>query len=158
MSATTLPECPGIFTLRFARELLSALGADINIIRDNWCWANFREPFSSYQEKVEAYFANAKTGDPAFAAFCMVYSCGSFREWAEKIIETSQIGNPAYSAYRMVYSCGSSREWAEKVIEESQIGNPASAANCMAYYFGSSLEWARKVEQAQKARASQSSF
>src|SRR3989344_5693986 len=116
MSATTLPECPEIFTLRFARELLSALGADINIIRDNWCWANFREPFSSYQEKVEAYFANAKTGDPAFAAF------------------------------RMVYSCGSSREWAEKVIEESQIGNPASAANCMAYYFGSSLEWARKVE------------
>ena len=96
------PTCPNRFNVGFGRKLVRFLGGDASKIHDNWCWREFFEAFPDLKHKTEKFFKTARTGDPAFAAYCMVQYCGSSREWGEKVIEKAMVGDPAYAAYRMV--------------------------------------------------------
>ena len=109
------PKCPNTFQLKFACRLVAYLGGDPTPIEDNWCWAEIGRQYPGLVPAAEEYFAAAKTGNPAYAAYGMTRYCGSSREWAEGVIAAAQAGNPASAAYCMERDCGSSREWADKI-------------------------------------------
>lgn len=77
--------CPRIFDVNFGRLLVAELGGDAGKIQDDWCWREFAAEYPGLREAAERYFAAAKTGDPALAAYWMALYYGSSREWAEKI-------------------------------------------------------------------------
>ena len=79
------PICPEVFTTAFARELIEFLGGDSSKIEDSDCWRSLGKKYKHLRGKVEEYFENAEIGDPSYAAYYMVYFCGSSREWAEGI-------------------------------------------------------------------------
>ena len=114
--------CQDGFTVAFGRALIAHLGGDASAVQDDWCWAKFGRAFPELREGAERYFERAETGDPAWAACCMVRECGSVRAWAEGVIERAQTGNPAWAACYMVRKCGSGRAWAEGVRKRAIIG------------------------------------
>jgi len=79
------PKCPNKFTIDFARELVKYLGGDPTKINNRDCWRSLVRKYPELREKAEKYFATAKTGDPARAAYLMCRACGSSREWAEGV-------------------------------------------------------------------------
>jgi len=146
MNTLTLPECPNVFRIKFARKLLEALGADTSIIKETWCWPDLARRFSHCKEKAEDYFAKATTGDPSWAAYCMTLDCGSTQEWAQDTIEKATTGDPSWAAYCMTLDCGSTQEWAERIIEKATTGDPPLAARCMTRYCSSTQEWADSIK------------
>lgn len=121
------PKCPDKFSVKFGIELIKYLGGDPLIIENNWCWRDFAKNYPEFREKAESYFASAKTGNPALAAYLMCKNCGSNREWAETIISSAKTGDPAGAAYWMCRDCGSRKEWAESVMLAAKTGDPAWA-------------------------------
>jgi hypothetical protein len=119
-----LPECPDTFTTEWGIQFLKALGADTSKVKNSWCWKEFNEHFKEYQKLFEKYLRNAKTGNPAWAAYLMHKDCGSSKKWAEKVIKNAKTGNPAWAAYYMYKYFESSKKWAEKVIKNAKTGNP----------------------------------
>ena len=109
------PACVSIFYATFGRRLVRYLGGDPFPIEDSWCWKEFAEAYPHLRKKAEKYFETTRTGDPAWAAYCMADECGSSREWAEGVIERAKIGNFAHAAYCMTRYCGSSQEWYDKI-------------------------------------------
>ena len=109
------PDCPDIFTIVFARQLIAYLGGDAGKIEDDWCWHTFAINYPELKGKAEQYFAEATTGDPSLAAYMMVEYGGSERDWAEGIIERATTGNPAWAARLMVECGGSERSWGDRI-------------------------------------------
>ena len=109
------PDCPDIFTIVFARQLIAYLGGDAHKIRNNWCWHTFAINYPNLKEKAEQYFAEATTGDPAMAAYWMVKHFGSERSWAERVIERATTGDPAWAARLMVEYGGSKQSWGDRI-------------------------------------------
>ena len=115
-----LPECPDTFTTEWGIQFLKALGADTSKIKNSWCWKQFNFYFKEYQKLFEKYLRNAKTGNPAWAAYLMHKYYGSERSWAEKVIENAKTGNPAGAACLMHKDGRSSKEWYEKVKQQNK--------------------------------------
>ena len=115
MSGATSIECPDFFDVKFARRLVAHFGGDASKISDYDCWKSLGKKYRHLLPMAEKLFERATTGDPAWAAFCMVRGCGSKREWAEGVIERATTGDPSEAAWVMVRDCGSKREWAGKI-------------------------------------------
>ena len=82
--------CPMFFDVAFGRKIVSHLGGNPSDIQDGWCWQDFGERFPELRAKAEKYFASAKKGNPAWAAYWMARACGSEQIWAEKIEKIRQ--------------------------------------------------------------------
>jgi len=148
------PECPSCFTVDFARRLIAYLGGDPAPIKNHWGWRELARHYPELRKKLERYFEQVRTGDPAMFAFYMGLYFHSDRRWVEKVIENAKTGNPALYARRLVYPGSiTSREWAKKVIEQAQSGDPAWAAYHYVHYshfrslkeFIAERKWAEKV-------------
>jgi len=146
-----LPKCPDVWHVFFARQLLAALGADVTPIRDGWCWEDFARQYQAYRSAVEAYLEQARTGDPAWGAYCLAHYCGSNRSWAEGVIERALalgLGHAEWAAENMVRYCGSDLAWAERLIERiaaTGLKDAIWAAQRMVFYCGSSHAWAETI-------------
>ena len=105
------PNCPDSFTAQFGIELVKYLGGDPAPIQNNWCWSEFAKQYSELIPLAEKYFAAATTGDPGYAAYCMVMYCGGSREWAEGVITAATTGDPINAAHLMVMILGSDDIW-----------------------------------------------
>jgi hypothetical protein len=177
------PRCPDICDVAFGRKLVAYLGGDPTAIKDRWCWSDFAREYRKLRSGAERYFATARTGnpalaayylvhhwgsdpawaegvverartgDPAWAAYCLVWDCHSDRAWAEGVVERARTGELALAAYSLVRDCGSDRAWAEGVVERARTGNPALAAHYLVQYCGSDRAWAERVLERARTRS-----
>ena len=109
------PKCPVIFTTDFGRELVKYLGGDASEVEDGDCWKDFGVQFPELVEPAMTYFEKATTGDPAYAAYCLVLDCHGDLERAMRVCETATTGDPALAAYCLVRDCDAPREWYEEL-------------------------------------------
>ena len=91
---------PNELNIKTARQIVKHLGGDPDPIRDNWCWEDFKQQYPDLLEPFFKLIESAKTGDPAWAAFCAGRDLGMPKERVFKVIENAKTGNPAYAAYR----------------------------------------------------------
>ena len=99
-------DCPDDYnTAKWEKELVTHLGGDVSRIKSDDCWGDFCEKFPDMREKAIDFFSNAKTGNPAEAAYWMRYYDYISTDEAMDIIRNAQTGGPARAA-RWMFELG----------------------------------------------------